>query len=114
MESQNPQRYEAKAAAPGARRNSTRSKGRIREKIGVELSADDKKITILLDSKFATAEETAKALGVPRKRLRWLKRLASAETVFAGRKLSRENGTGVSAPAKKTKKASGRAKKAAR
>ena len=74
-------------------------------------------MTIVLDSKFATAEDTAKALGVSKTRLKWLKRLMTAERVSGrtgGRKFSHKNGTKVTASAKKAKNAGGKDKKVAR
>lgn len=75
-------------------------------------------MTIVLNSKFATAEDTAKALGVSKTRLKWLKRLMSSEAVFSGktggRKFSHKNGTKVTASAKKAKNAGSKAKKIAR
>ena len=38
-------------------------------------------MTIVLDSKPATAEDAAKILGVPKSRVKWLKRLAEARTI---------------------------------
>ena len=73
---------------------------------------------IILHSKFATAEDTAKALGVPKTRLKWLKRLVNSETVLSGRtngrKSSQKNGTRAAASTKKAKNGRGNAKRVAR
>lgn len=74
-------------------------------------------MTIVLDSTFATPEAVAKELGVPKARVKWLKRLMSSQTVFSskmvGKKLGDKNGTRVSASAKKRKHARGKTKKVA-
>jgi len=73
---------------------------------------------IVLESKFATAEDTAKALGVSKTRLKWLKRLTSSGTVFSGkaghRSSSHKNVTKVTASAKKAKDGRGKTRKVAR
>ena len=75
-------------------------------------------MTIVLHSKFATPEDTAKALGVPKTRLKWLKRLMSSETVSSGRtngrKSSDKNGTKAAGFAKRAKNGRGKGKKVAR
>jgi hypothetical protein len=75
-------------------------------------------MTIVLDSTFATPEAVGKELGVPKARVRWLKRLASSRTIFSGKvsgkKNEDKNGTRVSASAKKRKHVRGKAKKVSR
>ena len=75
-------------------------------------------MTIVLDSPFATPEDTARILGVSKTRLKWIKRLMSSETVFsgktAGRKHAHKNGTKVTSSAKKAKNTRVKAKKIAR
>lgn len=73
-------------------------------------------MTVVLDSKFATAEDAAKILGIPKSRVKWLKKLAESRTVSSTR-----NGKGSASrferkkaePAKR-KHARGKGKKAAR
>ena len=48
-------------------------------------------MTIVLDSKFATAEDTAKALGVSKTRLKWLLRLVESGR-SKGNKAGHKNG----------------------
>ena len=75
-------------------------------------------MTIVLDSTFATPEAVGKELGVPKARVRWLKRLASSRTIFsgdlAGKKNAHKNGTATSGAGKKRKHTRGKAKKGAR
>jgi hypothetical protein len=75
-------------------------------------------MTIVLDSTFATAEDTAKVLGVSKSRLKRLVRIANARTIASGRssvtKLQYKNGARVPAFARKRKNARGKAEKAAR
>jgi len=78
-------------------------------------------MTIVLDSTFATAEDTAKALGVSKSRLKRLVRLAGPVAIEAERPAfragmrraatSRRRGPGVTA--KRKKQARGKTKKAA-
>lgn len=78
---------------------------------------DDTKMTIVLDSKPATTEDVAKILGVPKSRVKWLKRLVEART-FASAKTTGKR-FAVKAERKKTestrtrKRTSGTRKKAA-
>jgi AraC-like DNA-binding protein len=73
-------------------------------------------MTIILDSAFATAKDTAKELGVSKARLKRLLRMvngqASASGRTSGKKFSYKNGTRVSASARKN--ARGKVKKVAR
>lgn len=75
-------------------------------------------MTIVLDSAFATAEDTAKELGVPKTRLHRLVRMATEKGTVANRssrkKLSYKNGTRVLGSTRKRKNARGKAKKVAR
>lgn len=66
-------------------------------------------MTVVLDSTFAEPEDVGKTLGVPKSRVRWLKRLG-----MVGRKFEDKNGTRVSASAKKRKQARGKVKKVSR
>jgi hypothetical protein len=75
---------------------------------------DDMNMTIVLDSTFAKPEAVGKVLGVPKARVKWLKRLASSQTNFSGKIAEKKNGAGTSASAKKRNHARGKAKKAAR
>lgn len=75
---------------------------------------DDIKMTIVLDSTFAKPEDVGKVLGVPKARVKWLKRLASSQTIFSGKIAEKRNGARTSASAKKRNHARGKAKKAAR
>ncbi len=76
------------------------------------------KMTIVLDSTFATAEDTARELGVPKTRLHRLVRMATAQGTeskrSSGKKFSYKNGTRVLGSARKRKSARGKAKKVAR
>ena len=75
-------------------------------------------MTIVLDSTFATAEDTAKELGVPKTRLHRLVRMATEQGTAAkrssGKKFSYKNGTSVLGSTRKRKNARGKAKKVAR
>ena len=75
-------------------------------------------MTIVLDSTFATAEDTAKELGVPKTRLRRLVRLATAQRIesgrSSGRKASYKSGARVLGSARKRKNSRGKAKKVSR
>jgi hypothetical protein len=75
-------------------------------------------MTIVLDSTFATAEDTAKELGVSKTRLKRLVRMVSARVIASGRssgkKFPYKNGTRVLASARKRKNARGKVKKVAR
>jgi hypothetical protein len=42
-------------------------------------------MSVVLQEKFATAEDTAAVLGVPKSRLRWLLRIAGPSSDFAKR-----------------------------
>jgi hypothetical protein len=75
---------------------------------------DDIKMTIVLDSAFAKPEDVGKVLGVPKARVKWLKRLAGSQTIFSGKIAEKKNGAGASASAKKRNHARGKAKKATR
>jgi hypothetical protein len=72
------------------------------------------KMTIVLDSTFAKPEDVGKVLGVPKARVKWLKRLASSGAVFSGKIAAKKNGIKASASAKKRNRVRGKAKKAAR
>jgi hypothetical protein len=72
------------------------------------------KMTIVLDSTFAKPEDVGKVLGVPKARVKWLKRLASSPTIFSGTIAVKKNGARASASAKKRNHVRGKAKKAAR
>ncbi len=69
-------------------------------------------MTIVLDSKFATAEDTAKALGVSKTRLKWLLRLAESGRPN-GSKARHKNGTRILTSTRKRKNARGKVKKVA-
>ena len=71
-------------------------------------------MTIVLDSTFAKPEDVGKVLGVPKARVKWLKRLGSSETILSGKSAVRQNGTRTSVSAKKRNQARGKGKKAAR
>ena len=75
-------------------------------------------MNIVLDSTFATAEDTAKELGVPKTRLKRLVRMANAQVIASrrsnGKKFSYKNGARVLGSARKRKNTRGKAKKAAR
>jgi hypothetical protein len=75
---------------------------------------DDMNMTIVLDSTFAKPEAVGKVLGVPKARVKWLKRLASSQTIFSGKVAEKKNGARTSASAKKRNHVRGKAKKAAR
>jgi len=75
---------------------------------------DDMNMTIVLDSTFAKPEDVGKVLGVPKARVKWLKRLASSQTIFSGKTAEKKNGARTSASAKKRNHVRGKAKKAAR
>ena len=74
---------------------------------------DDKKMTIVLDSAFATPEDVGKELGVPKARVKWLKRLVSSQAIFSGKTPRDKNGTRASVSAKKKTHARAKAKKVA-
>lgn len=67
---------------------------------------------VILDSKFATAEDTAKVLGVSKTRLKWLMRLGESGR-SKGNKARHKNGARVLTPARKRKNARGKVKKVA-
>jgi hypothetical protein len=71
-------------------------------------------MSIVLDSTFAKPEDVGKMLGVPKARVKWLKRLASSPAIFSGKIAVKKNGAGTSASAKKRNHVRGKAKKAAR
>ena len=71
-------------------------------------------MTIVLDSTFAKPEDVGRVLGVPKARVKWLKRLASSQAVLSGKIAEKKNGARTSASAKKRNHARGKAKKAAR
>ena len=70
-------------------------------------------MTIVLDSKFATAEDTAKELGVSKTRLKWLLRLAASGRAN-GDKAAGKNGARVLTSTRKRKNARGKVRKVAR
>jgi hypothetical protein len=70
-------------------------------------------MTIVLDSKFATAEDTAKELGVPKSRLKWLLRLVASGRAN-GNKAAKKNGARILTSTRKRKNARGKVKKVAR
>ena len=69
-------------------------------------------MTIVLDSKFATAEDTAKALGVSKTRLKWLLRLVESGKPN-GNKDRHKNGARNLTSTRKRKNARGKVKKVA-
>jgi ribosomal protein L14E/L6E/L27E len=75
-------------------------------------------MTIVLYSTPATADDVAEILGVPKKRVKWLKRLMqsrTAATIRANRgKVKRKNGLKVTLAGKKTKASHVKTKKVAR
>jgi len=75
-------------------------------------------MTIVIDAPFATAEKTAKALGVSKTRFKRLVRLVDARAFAPKRpgtyKIDHKNGTRIQSSARKRKKARGKAKKVAR
>jgi hypothetical protein len=75
-------------------------------------------MTIVLDSTFATAEDTAKVLGVSKSRLKRLMRIANTHVIASdrsnGKKFQYKNGTRVLATVGKRKNARGKVKKVAR
>ena len=73
-------------------------------------------MTIVLDSTFATAEDTAKALGVSKTRLKRLVRMvnSTASGRSNGKKFAYKNGARVLGSARKRKNARGKVKKVAR
>jgi len=74
-------------------------------------------MTIVLDSKFTTAEDVAKVFRIPKSRVQRLKKLVEARTIASDRvihnRVASKNGLKVSASAKRAKNARGRAKKIA-
>jgi hypothetical protein len=70
-------------------------------------------MTIVLNSKFATAEDTAKELGVSKTRLRWLLRLVESGR-SNGNKAGHKNGTRIATSTRKRKNARGKVRKVAR
>ena len=70
-------------------------------------------MTIVLNSVFATAEDTAKELGVSKTRLKWLLRLAESGQPN-GNKARHKNGTRILTSTRKRKNARGKVKKVAR
>lgn len=79
---------------------------------------DDTKMTIVLHSTPATADDVAEILGVPKKRVKWLKRLMRSRTAATirvnGSKVQGKRGLGTKLAGKKTKVSRAKAKKAAR
>jgi hypothetical protein len=76
-------------------------------------------MTIILNSEFATAEDTAKELGVPRSRLKRLVRLVHERVIASsrranGNKIAHKNGARLLTSTRKRKDTRGKAKKAAR
>ena len=71
-------------------------------------------MTIVLDSTFATPEAVGNELGVPKARVRRLKRLVTFSVGTVGKKLGDKNGTRASASAKKRKHVRAKAKRVAR
>jgi hypothetical protein len=69
-------------------------------------------MSIVLNSKFATAEDTAKALGVPKTRLKWLLRLVESGR-SNGNKAGRKNAASILTSTRKRKNARGKVKKVA-
>jgi len=69
-------------------------------------------MAIVLDSKFATAKDTAKELGVSKTRLKWLLRLVASGR-SNGKKFPHKNGTRVLTSTRKRKNARGKVKKVA-
>lgn len=74
---------------------------------------DDKKMTIVLDSTPATADDAAEILGVPKTRVKWLKELVrsrhASSAKIQGRKFAKNGARAVAA--KGRKKVRGKAKK---
>jgi hypothetical protein len=70
-------------------------------------------MSIVLNSKFATAEDTAKALGVSKTRLKWLLRLVESGR-SKGNKTGHKNGARNLTSTRKRKNARGKVKKVAR
>ena len=68
---------------------------------------------IVLTSKFATAEDTAKELGVPKSRLKWLQRLMASGRPSSD-KAEHKNGARVLTSTRKRKSARGKARNVAR
>ena len=69
-------------------------------------------MAIVLDSKFATAEDTAKELGVSKTRLKW--RLQLGKTGGPnGTKAGHKNGARISTTTRKRKNARGKVRKVA-
>ena len=85
---------------------------------GVSWEVEDTRMTILLDSTFATAEDTAKALGVSKTRLKRIVRLMQGRVVASGRtngnKAAHKNGARILTSTRKRKNARGKVKKVAR
>jgi hypothetical protein len=69
-------------------------------------------MTIVLDSTFATAEDTAKALGVSKSRLKRLLRLVESAR-SNGNKAAHKNGARILTSTRKSKNARGKVKKVA-
>jgi hypothetical protein len=70
-------------------------------------------MSIVLTSKFATAEDTAKALGVSKTRLKWLQRLMASGRPN-GDKARHKNGARNLTSTRKRKNARGKVRKVAR
>ena len=70
-------------------------------------------MTIVLDSKFATAEDTAKELGVSKTRLKWLLRLVESGRAN-GNKAAKKNGARILTSTRKRKNARGKVRKVSR
>jgi hypothetical protein len=72
-------------------------------------------MAVILDSKFATAEDTAEELGVPQSRLKWLVRLMHSDTASkrsGGKNNGRKDGTRMVTSTRKN--ARGKARKVKR
>ncbi len=91
--------------------------GNLPEK-GVSSEVEDTRMTIVLDSTFATAEDTAEELGVPKSRLKRLVRLVHARVMASGRssrnKVAHKNGARILTSTRKRKNARGKVRKVAR
>jgi hypothetical protein len=74
---------------------------------------DDEKMTIVLHSKPATPEDVAEILGVPKRRVKWLKRLMESQVTGGAkdRKLEYRRTPGVANSGKRRKNVRGKAKK---
>ncbi len=73
-------------------------------------------MTIVLHSEPATSEDIAKILGIPKTRVKWLKRLIRSRQAASGKVLGRKsakNGARPTAAAKERKNVRGKAKRVA-